>query len=300
MKLNYSSVSRNQSLASVHRLYYLAQNNLWDAPGELQWAIEHYGKTPLEPSTEQALVNILSLIYWGELAAWNISCQLAAELTSYEAKMAATAQAHDEARHFTAIEDYLKWRGYLIPMPMASEVSSVLHGIGNSNTLPRKLLGMQLMVEPIALSLIQLLRKQSMCPVLDHILGLIERDEARHVALGTKYLPILLVGISTKERILLWTWQLQILSKEIRALKEMEPDLLLLGIDLDEAFALGEKKQLDCLGEIITGQESETVLTCAKEFVRAKKREVFYGDRPAPLIIVQKLISNFGSRYGVW
>jgi hypothetical protein len=44
---------------------------------------------------------------WGELAAWKISAQLADELEPLEAKLAATSQVHDEARHFYVMHDYL-------------------------------------------------------------------------------------------------------------------------------------------------------------------------------------------------
>ena len=48
------------------------------------------------------------MLMWGELAAWRISAQLADRLEPLEMKMAATSQAHDEARHFYVMHDYLE------------------------------------------------------------------------------------------------------------------------------------------------------------------------------------------------
>ena len=73
----------------------------------LQELILKHGKPDLTKEQLNSINNIFSVILWGELAAWNISSSLAFELTSVEAKMAATSQAHDEARHFYVMRDYL-------------------------------------------------------------------------------------------------------------------------------------------------------------------------------------------------
>src|SRR5436305_10160736 len=61
------------------------------------------------------LARVFSIILWGELAAWVISADLAERLDDVEAKMAATSQAFDEARHFNTMRDYLLELGGEIP-----------------------------------------------------------------------------------------------------------------------------------------------------------------------------------------
>ena len=65
--------------------------------------------------------------------------------------------------------------------------------------LVKKLVGMQLMVEPMAITLFQLVREYQLEPVLCDLLELYERDEARHVALGVLHLPKLLEGMTRAE-----------------------------------------------------------------------------------------------------
>ena len=65
------------------------------------------------------MAKIASVLLWGELAAWSISADLALKLTDTDAKMAASSQVFDEARHFYVLRDYLWEAG----IEMASSVA---------------------------------------------------------------------------------------------------------------------------------------------------------------------------------
>ena len=99
--------------------------------------------------------------------------------------MAATSQTHDEARHFYVMHDYLELLGYE-PMELPAGPRRVIESILHADSLAKKLLGMQLMVEPIALTLFQIVRENNLEPVLCELLPYYERDEARHVAQGPR------------------------------------------------------------------------------------------------------------------
>src|SRR6202022_208501 len=83
----------------------------WDGRDVLAQLIAKHGKPTLPPEKRRALSRVFSIILWGELAAWEISAQLAAKRGPLEAKLAAASQVHDEARHFYVMHDYLEALG---------------------------------------------------------------------------------------------------------------------------------------------------------------------------------------------
>ena len=110
--------------------------------------LEEEGMPNLPQETKEALGRVFALIMWGELAAWRISAELADELDSYEAKMAATSQAHDEARHFYTMYDYLVALD-AVPDRLDPFAQKLLEEVMNADHLAKKLMGMQLMWNPL-------------------------------------------------------------------------------------------------------------------------------------------------------
>ena len=135
-------------------------------------------------------------------------------INDYGAKMAAVSQAHDEARHFYVIRDYLRLLNYE-PKNLPKPVSYVLEEVSRTKSLAKKLLGMQLMIEPIALTIFRFIRKEDIDPLLSHLLEYVEKDEARHVALGIKYLPNLIKNMSKFELMSFLFWQARLINAEI-------------------------------------------------------------------------------------
>ena len=84
----------------LERIYYKGQARSWDGKKVLDALIKEEGHPQLPEETREALGRVFALIMWGELAAWRISAQLADRIEPLEAKLAATSQVHDEARHF--------------------------------------------------------------------------------------------------------------------------------------------------------------------------------------------------------
>lgn len=235
-----------QAARKLESVYHKGQEKIWDGRLVLSELIEKHGIPELPIEKQEALRNIFSMILWGELAAWKISAQLAAEIEPMEAKMAATSQTHDEARHFYVMHDYLELLGYK-PSPLNPGSARVLETVAATRSLAKKLLGMQMMVEPVAIAVFRLVRKTDVEPVLCDLLRYYETDESRHIALGIQYLPSLLREMHYHEIAQLFIWQLHVLMMEIDGLQEMEKDFRALGIDPEEAFVLAEKKQLEAL-----------------------------------------------------
>jgi len=233
----------------LERIYHKGQKLSWDGKEVLSSLIAEHGKPEVDQETKDALGRIFSVILWGELAAWRISAQLADELDCLEAKMAATSQAFDEARHFYVMHDYLKELDAL-PDKMPDGAEKLLIEVMNTDSLAKKLLGMQLMVEPVALTIFQVIRGINVEPVLTHLLPYYERDEARHVALGLKYLPALIKEMSTAERLDLFAYQMKLLTLEVITQNTIRKDLERLGIDPRDMIDIGRGKQLQALNEV--------------------------------------------------
>ncbi len=154
------------------------------------------GQNMPEP-TRQSLTRILTILMWGELAAWNISADLALEIDDVDAKMAATAQVFDEARHFYVMRDYLLALGE--PAPLGGLPRRLLTKVVNAPSLATKLVGMQLLFETNAVVIFRRIGESGVCPILSELLPYFERDESRHVGLGVMYIPRLIRQMSAAE-----------------------------------------------------------------------------------------------------
>jgi hypothetical protein len=238
-----------QKLARLERLYHKGQDLVWDGRAVLTSLIEKHGKPRLPEDKKESALALLSVLLWGELAAWAISADLAERIDDIEAKMAATSQAHDEARHFYVLRDYLRAMGE--PVPRLGGVGRyLLTSILETDSLVHKLIGMQLMVESNALAIFKGLAEANVEPVLTELLPYYERDEARHVGLGVMYLPKLLSSLSRFERARVTAFQLRTVGLLITAGMPMREHLRTLGMEPRKLAARTSRLQDDILGQM--------------------------------------------------
>lgn len=228
----------------MESIYHVGQAKIWDGREILGELVAKHGKPKMAEAERKALARIFSIIMWGELAAWKVSAQLADRLVELEPKLAATSQVHDEARHFYVMHDYLELLDQT-PPPMDYWSTRVVEMTLGTDDLTRKLLGMQLTIETIALTLFQHVRELRVEPVLADLLPYYERDEARHVGLGTQLVPALVAKMSIPARIGLALFQLELLASSVFSLKAMEPDLRTIGVDPRDILAIGFRKQME-------------------------------------------------------
>ncbi len=222
-------------------IYHHGQELAWGGREVMDELIARHGPIRIAADRQAALGRLFEIIMWGELAAWKISAQLADELVPLEAKMAATSQAHDEARHFYVMYDYLRALGY-VPRTIDRSSRAVLDLVLRTDSMLEKLIGMQLMVETLALTIFQLVREAGVEPVLCDLLRYYERDEARHVGLGIQHLPEMMRRASRLETARAIWFQLKIAGWTLRGLKDLEPDLRLLGIKSRRVLMVGRNK----------------------------------------------------------
>ncbi len=276
----------------LDKVYHKGQDKIWDGKEVLDSLFEKYDDLDISPEHSLALKNILSIIFWGEYVAWNVASDLSSKLDDFGAKMAAVSQAHDEARHFYVMGDYLKKRLNYRPKAMMPAAFRVLNGVGRTDNVAKKLLGMQLMVEPIAITIFRFLRKSNVDPLLSELLEYYERDEARHIALGMKYLPSLIKRMNAFQLIDFVLWQIKMINAEIQGLKSIEKDLLALDLKPIEVFEFTEKKQLDCLRTLSSEMGVSDILwKPVMRIVKFRKHLAFYPEKKH--LLSRKVINSF-------
>jgi hypothetical protein len=241
------------STRKLSRLYHVAQEKSWDGRAVLRELSDKHGGIHVPPERREALGRIASVLLWGELAAWSISADLALRLEDPAAKMAATSQVFDEARHFYVLRDYL-WQADITIPHLGGYSRTLLVELLETENLLHKLVGMQLMVENVALTLFKMIASAGIEPVLSDLLYDYERDEARHVGLGALALPRILADLSDVDAGRLWLFQLRIQLLLVAGGLTMRSAFEELGIDQAAMQRHGFELQRDVYARMSRGE----------------------------------------------
>ena len=140
----------------------------------------------------------LSQFLHGEQGALLVASQLVSCAPTYQAKLYAASQAFDEARHVEAFSKYIQTRTKLM-YPVGSGLKSLLDKILTDERWDLKLIGMQIIIEGLALAAFNTAKAVTPDPVFRDVLHLVIRDEARHVTFGVNYLEDFIENLSEKE-----------------------------------------------------------------------------------------------------
>jgi hypothetical protein len=247
-----------RQLDKLERLYHIGQNNIWDGKVVLADLIKKHGPPRIEGPRKEPALKILSILLWGELAAWAISADLAERIDDVEAKLAATSQAHDEARHFYVLRDYLRALGEPVPR-LGGLGRRLLTTILETESLVQKLVGMQLLVESNALALFRGLAEAKLEPVLAELLPYYETDEARHVGLGVLYLPKLLQTLGRRETYGVMAFQLRCVGYLMSGGLTMREDFAALGMKPRDLARHTVKLQGDIMKDMFSSGKADSV-----------------------------------------
>ncbi|MFN0252525.1 MAG: ferritin-like domain-containing protein [Kofleriaceae bacterium] len=209
---------------TVARIYHKTHEQAWDGRQILDELIAKHGGINFPEDKKAAFARVASVLLWGELAAWSISADLALKLEDTPAKMAASSQVFDEARHFYVLRDYL-WRAGIDIQRLGGWSRRLLVELLETDNLLYKVVGMQLLVESTAVIMFRSIADAKLEPVLTELLYYFERDEARHVGLGVLTLPDVLAGLSEAEARRLWWFQ-----------TKMNLEMIFSGVAMAEAF----------------------------------------------------------------
>ena len=212
---------------ALRKLYEKAKTGQWNGATDLDWNTDvDIEKSIFEDSQilgsgmEQALYADTSLGKWGdkewlefgiEGRKWQLSQFLhgeqgalicTAKITEtvpwYDAKLYASTQVVDEARHVEVFARYLDEKmggGYQVN----THLRLLLDDIINDSRWDMTYLGMQIMVEGLALAAFGFLHATTNEPLLKKLLRYVMSDEARHVAFGVLSLQEVYSEMSDKE-----------------------------------------------------------------------------------------------------
>ena len=125
----------------------------------------------------------ISNIIHGEQGALNLSTGLADIVLDVGVEEYVTNQAREEARHVTGFSYYMKSR-WGTAYPVGEVLGDLLEDLIKTPVVYKKLVGMQMLLEGLAMGAFANLHKHSRDPVLCRLEQLVMTDEAFHHKFG--------------------------------------------------------------------------------------------------------------------
>jgi hypothetical protein len=215
------------SRPALRKLYEKAKVGQWNGSTDLDWSINvdeekqvamdlaafasgltpaHYASTALsnwgdKEWTEFAIEQrrwSLSQFMHGEQGALICTAKIVETVPWYDAKLYASTQVVDEARHVEVFARYLDEKlggSYQIN----AHLRMLLDDIVNDSRWDMTYLGMQIMVEGLALAAFGNMQQMTNEPLLKKLLRYVMSDEARHVAFGVLSLQEVYAEMGDKE-----------------------------------------------------------------------------------------------------
>jgi hypothetical protein len=119
----------------------------------------------------------------GEQGALLATSQILTQAPTADAKLYAAAQVFDEARHVEAYNRYLNEKIGLV-YPPSEHLRTLLDTVLTDSRWDFKFLGMQILIEGVALGAFGVIQQTANEPLIKEITHRIMQDEARHVAFG--------------------------------------------------------------------------------------------------------------------
>lgn len=207
--------------SDLRSLYERSKSAMWNATTDLAWdtdvdpsselspdaTIPIYGthlwdkldkKTELPRLRQMATSYLLSNFLHGEQGALLATAQIVGATPSADAKFYASTQVMDEARHVEAYDRYLRDKVQMT-FPISPYLRTLLDEILQEGRWDMKYLGMQILVEGLALAAFGFIQQMTNEPLLKQIVHLIMQDEARHVAFGVLSLKGIYKDMSESE-----------------------------------------------------------------------------------------------------
>ena len=191
--------------ARLMRLYENAKRDQWNSTTRLDWSIDVDPHSELVPDmgigiygTEiwdklttkererlrhEAITWQLCQFLHGEQGALLATAQIVDAVPWYEGKQYGATQVMDEARHVEVYRRFVQEK-LQHEYPVNPELKKLLDLILSDSRWDFKFLGMQIMVEGLALAAFGVIRDTATNPLLRDLTAAVMEDESRHVAFG--------------------------------------------------------------------------------------------------------------------
>ncbi|MDP1932633.1 MAG: ferritin-like domain-containing protein [Gammaproteobacteria bacterium] len=204
----------------IHSLYELAKARMWNARSDVPWQDSNHnhpfptldegepmhGFSAYDALAESDRCRIswwrhaleISEILHGEQGALLVSSQLVSCMPTVEAKLFASSQVFDEARHVEFFSRYLHEIVGEIHPP-SNELRRLIQTMVDDPRWDMKFIACQILIESLAMAKFQEIRQYTRVPVLAFAIDYIAADEARHVKFGVEFLKEHLRELSSVE-----------------------------------------------------------------------------------------------------
>ncbi len=150
----------------------------------------------------------LSALLHGEQGALALSASLCHILKDPGAQEYAANQTREEARHVTAFAAYIKSR-WGTPLPCGETLKNLLTEMVGAPEVYKKIVGMQMLVEGLAMGAFATLYQKSQDPLLRKLCQLVMTDEAFHHKFGKIWADRTIPQLTAEEHNLVEDWAAQ-------------------------------------------------------------------------------------------
>jgi len=212
----------DEGRARLLALYQKGKDKQWDASTRIDWSLEVdkfnvlglgeescpiYGSPTFEKLGQKDKDEMFQhLVAWqfsqflhGEQGAMICSARIVEGVPDLDAKFYASTQTMDEARHAETYARFLQEKVQLV-YPINPHLQALLATTLSDSRWDMPYLGMQVLIEGLALAAFGLLRDTTTNPLPKQILSYVMQDEARHVAFGRMALKDAYADLTSKER----------------------------------------------------------------------------------------------------
>jgi hypothetical protein len=187
----------------LESLYSKSKRHQWNAELDVDWDAFDPSANVLDPHFDflsrlrcvkelpperqralfrEAAIFTISQVLHGEQAALMTCGQLVNLVPDVDGKFAAAVQVMDEARHVEVFARYLEKHGHRYPID--PDLRAIVEGLLTERDWEAKCVGMQVVLESIALGFFRRGVEIAQEPVIKQFIGRVHEDEARHVAYG--------------------------------------------------------------------------------------------------------------------
>jgi hypothetical protein len=181
----------------------------------------------------------LSSILHGEQGALALSASLCHILKDPGAQEYAANQTREEARHVTAFSKYIQAR-WGTPLPCGATLQNLLTEVVLAPEVYKKIVGMQMLVEGLAMGAFATLYQKSNDPLLVKLCQLVMTDEAFHHKFGKIWADRTIPKLSEEEHIAVEDWAAQCFQTLLFNLvnpEQMQAVYASIGVDWQDARA---------------------------------------------------------------
>ncbi len=207
---------------SLLSLYEKGKRQQWNASERIDWSQELdpenpqqipdesmpiFGSEPYKRMTAAERVRArthfqawqLSQFMHGEQGALLCTAKIVQQVPAIDAKFYAATQVIDEARHVEAYSRLLHEK-FQLTYPINPNLKSLLDNVLSDSRWDMTYLGMQVLIEGLALAAFATIRDQAQNPLAAAVNAYVMQDEARHVAFGRLSLRDYYPQLTQKER----------------------------------------------------------------------------------------------------